>query len=495
MFKKLRNKSLGSEFIKKILLGSLWLTIGSVVSRIFMALGFIFLARELDPDNYGKFGILKSTIDSFLIFATAGLGITATKFIAEFKDKKELLSSILGIIFLSASFSGLMVTVAVIFFADEIAENFLKAPDLTFGLKVCAITLFFASYNAIQLGAFLGFEDYKGQMRVSIIQGLSIGILISVGGFFFGFNGAIFGMLFAMITTVFYSSLTLRKILLKHSIFLSLKNWRKEAKNVARFCIPVVLSSVITSPILWLMNSMLARTSSGFQELGVYNAVYIFPSLILLLNSMIGNALLPIILRMSSSLSIQQERFNYLINWIISIFLVLFLSSFPEIVSLILGDKYSVDTIYKILIFSLASSLLISHRQGIARNLVKKNKMLLSVFSMGQWSLTSVIIFYYFRDEGALGLAVSIFIGYAINTLIFVPFFIKKGLAPKNIFYEKWVNVLGILSFLFLFLNNINLTFQTRTVIFVIELTLITYVVLRTFTYDIGKNHLENQGI
>ena len=155
-------------------------------------------------------------------------------------------------------------------------------------------------------------------------------------------------------------------------------------------------------------------------------------------NGAIGNVLLPLFLSKSEEKSAKKEFFNYYGSWIISIALALPLIVFPELVTIVLGKKFDNAQTSMILTASIISTLIVTNRGGVARDLIMKDKMWLSVFSMGQWAITSLLIFSYLKQYGALGLAASNMISYLLNYVIFLPFFIHKKIAPAIIFYNYW---------------------------------------------------------
>ncbi|MEC5174865.1 hypothetical protein [Chryseobacterium nepalense] len=190
---------------------------------------------------------------------------------------------------------------------------------------------------------------------------------------------------------------------------------------------------------------MLVNQPNGYKELGLYSAVIIFSTAIQMFNGAIGNVLLPIFLSKSEGKSPKKEFFNYFGSWIISIMIAIPLILFPEVTSLILGKKFSIEQIVPILGMSIITTLIITNRAGVSRDLIVKNKMWLSVFSMGQWAITNLIIFYFLKDLGAWGFAFSYMISYVINYLVFVPYFINKGISPRIIFYNKWNMILWLM--------------------------------------------------
>ncbi len=125
-------------------------------------------------------------------------------------------------------------------------------------------------------------------------------------------------------------------------------------------------------------------------------------------------------------MSVKAEFFNYYGPWIISIILSLPLIIYPEIILLILGSKYDDGLVTAILSICILYTLITSSKGGISRDLIIKNKMWLSVLSMGQCYLTILIVFYFLKDYGAIGLAISFLIGFVTNYVLFLPLFYSK---------------------------------------------------------------------
>ncbi|MEN9919107.1 MAG: hypothetical protein RL662_1543 [Bacteroidota bacterium] len=417
-----------------------------------MSFTFIFLARELTVEEYGEYGILKSTIDSFLVFATAGLSITATRFITDPKYTKYI-GDILGLIFGLVFFTGFFVALSISFFSDFISSTFLHKENLSLGLKIASITLLFTAYNAIQQGTLLGFKDFRGQTLVNIVHGLTFFCFVVVSSKIGKVDGAILGGLLGMAITVVYSSYRVKKITNKSEIQIKIRT--THLKEILSFSIPAVASSLIVVPMMWVLNVILVNQDDGYLQLGIYNAVYIIPSIITLMNNIIGNSMLPFFLEKDKKDNYKRKlQLNYLANWLIAIFICFVIVGFQEFISFILGANYPLEKIKSILILSLSSSILIALRQGIARNLILKNKMWLSVYSMLQYSATTLFVFYFIlKGRGAEGLSLSIFIGYVSNTFLFTPYFVYKQLAPSNIFFDKRIIFIAFFSLIVLIAN------------------------------------------
>lgn len=415
------------------------MTFGSLMSRGLFSLASIILARILTVHEFGEFGMVKSTIDNFLIFASMGIGLTTTKYISELKDnnKKEasnILGASISLVLLLSSF----IVLLIIFFSDIISVQLLNNIDLQSSLIIGGITLIFIALNGTQMGALLGFQAYQKNSISNILQGLFLFLGLVIGGYLGGVNGALIGNLIAIFLVSFVLQILLRKEAKKHHISISLDKWKSNIKTIYKFAIPASLSTIIVAPTIWFLNTLLVNEQNGYQQLGLYSAVIIFSTAIQMFNGAISNVLLPIFLSKTEGKSKNKEFFNYFGAWIISIFIAFPILLFPEVISFILGNKYSINDVLPILGMSIISTLIISKKSGVARDLIVQNKMWLSVFSMGQWAVTNLAIFYFLRQYGALGFAFSYMVSYVLNYIIFIPFFIYKKISPKVLFYSKW---------------------------------------------------------
>ena len=84
-----------------------WSIAGAVVSRGCVLLASIACARLLGKTGFGELGMIQSTVGVFGIFAGLGLGLTATKFVSEFRDSDpERVGQILGLSSVTAAVSG-----------------------------------------------------------------------------------------------------------------------------------------------------------------------------------------------------------------------------------------------------------------------------------------------------------------------------------------------------------------------------------------------------
>src|ERR1700722_8315688 len=83
---RLRSSPLGARIAR----GTFWMLMGAVISRMLGLLTSILLARILGKIAFGELSIIQSTTGLFGAFAGLGIGITATKYVAEFRESKPV---------------------------------------------------------------------------------------------------------------------------------------------------------------------------------------------------------------------------------------------------------------------------------------------------------------------------------------------------------------------------------------------------------------------
>lgn len=116
-YKEKISSILSSDINKKIFNHGIWILLGNVISKFVLLIATIIMARYLGKDEYGQFGIIKSTILMFTMFAGLELGMTATKYISQYRvSNKEKVERIVGLSNVFAITLSILVTLLVYFF-------------------------------------------------------------------------------------------------------------------------------------------------------------------------------------------------------------------------------------------------------------------------------------------------------------------------------------------------------------------------------------------
>jgi O-antigen/teichoic acid export membrane protein len=253
--------------------GAFWSVLGAVISRGFLLAASVVCAWFLGKEGFGALGMIQSTAGMFGIFAGLGLGITATKYVSEFRRQDPLRTGrILTLSATAAFLSGSIITVLVILLAPYLAQHVLAAPQLAAPLAIGSGLIFFGAINGAQTGALAGFEAFQTIARVNIYAGAASFPLIVLGVWRGGLKGAMWGWVAALAINWAFNHRALRGECAKANIAYQFDGWRRELGVLHRFSLPALLASFLVMSAIWVCSALLAHQSEGYAELGLYAA-------------------------------------------------------------------------------------------------------------------------------------------------------------------------------------------------------------------------------
>ena len=391
-------------------------------------LGWIVVARILGKEEFGQLAIVQSTVGMLGVIAGLGLGLTATKHVAELRDSSpERVGRILSLTFITALITGGLSAAVLLAASPYIAVRAIGAPQLATVLRIGCWLLFFNTIYGVTIGALAGFEAFKTIAKVSLVTGLAKVFFMTIGVFYWALPGAVSAMVAAAAVSSAIGYFALLKKAHEFGTIISYQNVRSELPILWSFSIPGCLSSAIVPPVVWVTHAMLVRQAGGFSEMGLFHAATCFQAPLRLLGSTTGAALLPILVSIKNRTNNSTfERANILISWFLGAIPAILLITFPEILSLLFGQQYSGAAAHRVLSLVMLYTAIILYKQGLARVLAVNNLMWWSVLSNAVWAAVLLFSFYWFRHLGALGLAVSLLLAYIVNVLVFVPLYASR---------------------------------------------------------------------
>jgi len=254
--------------------GAFWSLVGTAIAQGLSIVSSVVVARMLGKVGYGELGMINSTVGMFGVFAGLGLGLTATKYVAEFRSKDpDRAGRILGLSELAAVVSGGTVSLILFALAPILAEHTLNAPHLVNELRLGCGLLFLNALVGVQTGALAGFEAFGAIARVNLWRGLFNFLMIIVGVQLFGLMGAVAATVIVGILGWWLNQRALRKEYSKWGVIVTIGEWHSELSVLWGFALPAFLSSLPVGPAMWLANTLLVTQPGGYGELGAYNAV------------------------------------------------------------------------------------------------------------------------------------------------------------------------------------------------------------------------------
>lgn len=419
MLMSLYNKINSSDIGKRMANGAFWSFFGTSIAKVIVLIGGIICARIFGKEEYGEFGMIRSTINMFVVFGIAGLGLTATKFISEFKvSQKGRIPSIYILTNGFAVITGTIITLLILLLSPAIAIENLHSPQLTDGLRLGALILFFTVLNGAQNGTLVGLEDFKSIAFNTFYGSLAEFLFMILGAYYYGVNGAIVGYGLGFIVLYICNQISIRKNFKRLDLKISLSEFQKDdLRLLYKFSIPAALSSLMVGPVFWMMRSMLVR-QAGFGELAIYEAADQWRIIILFIPSSISQIVLPIL---SSIVGHDSNKFwktlnlNLLLNASVTLILTLFVWLVGKYIMGLYGNDF---TNTSTLVILTASTIFSAIANVIGLSISSRNKMWVGLTFNFCWAVMVLLFSHIFIEKGygATGLALAVLCAYALHS-------------------------------------------------------------------------------
>jgi O-antigen/teichoic acid export membrane protein len=250
-----------------------WSFAAAVVARGSNVVALMICAHALTQVRFGELAIIQSTAAMFGPLAGLGLGMTTTKYLAEFRQKDPARAGkILGLSLVTATLAGLLMSFALIALAPLLAAKSLGAPQLASGLAGTAGLLFFGVLEAVLTGALTGLEAFSRVAALSLWNGLLSLPLTAFLVYRYGITGAIAAMTVSVALMCLLDVIVLVGECRRLGFRPSLSGCLSERHILLAFSLPSYLSGIIMAPIGWVANAMLVRQQGGYSQMALFTA-------------------------------------------------------------------------------------------------------------------------------------------------------------------------------------------------------------------------------
>jgi len=349
--------------LNKIVTGTGFVSIGFLISYIFIFVSSILIARRWTESEIGVYSLAYSLFEIFMIICTLGLINGLVRSIAHARGKNEIKK--IPIFILSSIFysfiTSVIISIILFFLSDYISNNIFNESALIFPLKILAITLPFVTLYIIFIAIFRGYEQIRPfvYFRQILGRGLILFFVIIIIFLNYSFNYIFYGHLLTGVTILililFY---TIKKGKLKF-----LKNYdfklisSSETKELLSFSLPLLIVDILDLVILWTSTLVLGILKTT-AETGFYNVAKPFSAFIGFPMIALMITFIPVFSKLYSRGKLDEMRSNYLIltKWICLLTLPLFIIFFlytEQLISIIIGPNYlPAANVLKILVFA-----------------------------------------------------------------------------------------------------------------------------------------------
>jgi O-antigen/teichoic acid export membrane protein len=283
------------DIVRRIASGTGWKLGGILASRIFSVVAMIAAARILGKPNFGALGMVQSTVGMFGVLAGLGLGVTATKYIAELRRKDtQRLGRILSLVLLTQVSALIVVGVVVVVLADALAAHTINAPQLAQEIRLAVALLAFLSLNRLATDALAGFEAWRLVAAMALAQGVVTLPAVLLLAPAHGVAGAVGGLSLAAAVSAGVGGWAVVQRCRVAGIQLRFRDLRSEACVLWHFSVPATLTALAVGPVLWAGNAILANTEGGYGQLGAFAASLQWKNLLMYVPAAMAAAFLPV---------------------------------------------------------------------------------------------------------------------------------------------------------------------------------------------------------
>ena len=292
IYLRIEASPLGYRLVK----GAFWSLFGSLISRGLGLVSGILVGRFLGKESFGELGMIQSTVGMFGAVAGFGMGMMATRYVAELRLKDPIRAGhIIALSSVTTWISSGILAVALVIFSPWLAEHTLAAPQLAGLLKIGSLLLLLGGVNSAQTGALSGFEAFKTISRINLITGVLSFPMMVFGAWFWGVTGAVWGLIGNYAVNSWMNWNALREEMQKAGIPLNYSRCWSERAVFWKFNVPSILNSILFSFSTWACGAMLVHQNDGYGGMGLFNAAKRIRDVPELLVGMLLAPLLPVL--------------------------------------------------------------------------------------------------------------------------------------------------------------------------------------------------------
>ncbi len=393
-------------------------------------IGNAILTNLLGRSEFGQFGMVQSTLLTLSGISQMGIGMMATKYIAEHRDSDpERAGRVLGLCNVISIGAALLASGLLAIASDWLAQNILHLPQLGPMLLIGTAYVFFSVVNSYQMGVLAGLEAYKSLAIHSLFPTALYLALCVILGWRWGAEGAVMALTVSMMARTAGFFIATQKESRRFGLIEDRRGGWQERALLWRFALPSALTGFLSMPALWLVNVFVARQPGGYAELALFAVALSLRNTILILPQIANNVVL-------SFLSNQLGRKNlgsywrlFRLNFIITSVVLLVAGScmalFGKVILKIFGASYVSG--YNVLLILICAGFLEASSNAIYQIVQSSGQMWLSFLAVSvPRDGVLIISAYAMAPMGAKGAAIA----YVVAALVS---FLSVALAARRV--------------------------------------------------------------
>lgn len=402
---------------RRLLRGSIWSLAAAVSIRTGPLLAAIIVARLLGKEAYGEYAYLARTVSTFGVLLGLGLGLTTTKYLAEFRDSdRGRAGRILSLNLVAIGALTLIGTGLMLLNKEALGQG--TQMSTTAG-ELLAMTVFAAgaaSLSGVLSAALAGMQAFPA-MAISNLAGMVTLLAATIYlSRLMGLRGAIIGLLVGQLLTLLLLCWQLHKCCRRHGIKLTARGMQEELPILWAFALPTAICSLTFQSTQWLSVALLARTN-GLGEVAAFEAANQLRMLVTFLPTVMGVVMLPMLTGAAASANSGDYKQTIIVQILLNASCAVLISAplliWPEFFMRLYGGSFAEDgRVFQVLVVAGIATVF----SGVAGNiLAARDRMWLGAGFNISWavvllSASAVLV----PTHGALGLALAFALAYAL---------------------------------------------------------------------------------
>ena len=283
------------RFARSIARGFAWTLISASTAQAGALLTTILAARLLGQDVFGALGAVQTTAFSLSNIASAGLGISATRYLAGLCDTDPARAGrIAGLISLATLITATALTGALLALGSPWGAALFGRGELQSALSLSAIYVFFATVSGYQMGALLGLQAYRGLAIAAFSQTLVAPALMYGLAASFGLRGAVVALDAAAVCLWIVQFAALRSALRNKGITVSYSGLWEERHVFSRFALPAACSGIIGNLAISVSTWIVVGRAGGRAQYAQFAAANSLRVLILFVPAVVNKVVVPL---------------------------------------------------------------------------------------------------------------------------------------------------------------------------------------------------------
>jgi O-antigen/teichoic acid export membrane protein len=406
---------------RRLTSGAGWTFLGRFAANGFGLVTGIVLARLLGASGFGQLGLVQSFVAAVGVFAGLGLGLTATRAVAELRaSAPERAAAVAAMCGRTALVSGLVVSVAALLVARLVAVGYLGSEQLTVPMVLSAPLPLLGAVNGVQVGLLCGLEAFAALATGAVAVAVTTLVFCGIGAHIAGVPGAVVGYVGAAVVSVALHQVLVVRARHDAGLDLAVGQMPFEWRWIFGFSVPVLLSSSVVAPVMWLGNSMLVRQTGGFSELGLFTAAGQWRTALLLFPNAVAGVALPVLANLVGGRRADEYRKVFRTTMLVSVagtaVAAAVLIGAGSIVGAFYGSGFA--ALAPVLTFIAVAGVLTAGNDIIGHMVATKGSMWWAFLFNALWGAAFLVFAWMLVPRaGARGLAAALALAYVAHTL------------------------------------------------------------------------------